>query len=253
MAKRISCFVVASGFCFALAAIPGCNAALGIEEASLRADGTGGGNTSTGGVIRYAGSDSCKADNGACSVCIATACRASGGESLCLGNHDCRGAMDLYAQCLGKGCVEGDCLEQLLADPKLGCFSNCAADCQKKPIYSACQLYCGCLAANCSSTDFGPSAKYADQAACLADCATLPPELITCRRTHCEIAGLVPSEPQHCDHAVGNGFCVASTALPVRDESPTGCQKSLNSFACLADSECCSDHCDSRHSCAAPQ
>ncbi|HWZ88566.1 MAG TPA: hypothetical protein VNW92_06945 [Polyangiaceae bacterium] len=250
MTKRLSFFVCAGSVCLALGLIPGCNAALGIEEAQLRADGAGASSATAGTVVHYAGDDICSSDNSACSACVATACKSTGGDNQCLGDHDCRGAMDDYNACLGKTCTAADCFDKLVAGPpKLAdCFTSCVIPCSNVPVYSACQLYCACLGVNCAR-DF--PAPYANNAACLADCLALPPELVTCRRTHCELAGL-SGAPVHCDHAVGKGFCASATDLPMRDDSPTGCQKSLNSFACTTGSDCCSGNCDSRSSCAPP-
>jgi hypothetical protein len=229
------------GLLFVLAS--GCNSALGIEEAQLRPEDMGT-NPASAQVTFHSGDNVClpNAATAACSACVSSHCGSSG-ENHCLQDYSCRSALDTYSACLGSNCAAGtDCFESLFGavPPGNDCYGNCEHECEGTPIYSACQLYCACLGANCMQ-DFGAGAQqFATQADCITGCMALPPEIVNCRRTHCEIARIYPTEP-HCDHAIGNGFCGVMTTSTTRDP---GCQKSLNSFACVANGDCCSGYCD---------
>jgi hypothetical protein len=251
MTRSLSSLAIAGGAWLLLAS--GCNAALGIQEAELRPDSTSGG--TGGGVVSYAGDNVCMADNTKCLTCATTACQGSGAQNplnSCLADHGCRDAMIDYGACLGKQCAAADCFDKLdAASSSLldDCIEPCVNDCAVAPIYTPCQVYCSCLAANCQ--DDVTTSPYTSQSECLTACGKLPPDVVTCRRTHCELAGL-SGDPVHCDHAVGIGFC-GVTDVPARDDGPAGCQKSLISFACRYGTDCCSGFCDSRSSCAPPQ
>lgn len=186
------------------------------------------------------GSNSCSAPNTACTTCIANAANCQQATNVCLGTTECRKSFDRYRYCLTKACDAKDCIETLDQEqyPAPHCIiQNCRDDCAAVPVESACQLYCACMAANCQGRF--QDGTFSSMDACVAACEKLPPDVQTCRRTHCEIAADFPKE-QHCFHATGSMFCGA-TAMTRPD---TCTDKSLNSFACKEDSECCSDHCN---------
>jgi hypothetical protein len=156
--------------------------------------------------------------------------------------------MDDYGACLGASCATGDCFDRTLFTPGQqvnDCYGACTEACAASPIYSPCDLYCACLGANCSDqfSDAPVNGQFSSLDDCLKKCAMLPPEIVTCRRTHCELAGLsVPPNLTHCDHAVGNIFC--SSTMPTDRTQCTDKSKSLDSFACQQPSDCCSGNCN---------
>jgi hypothetical protein len=84
---------------------------------------------------------------------------------------------------------------------------------------------------------------------CVDKCKMLDAEVVSCRRTHCEIAPHDLKLP-HCDHAVGTLTC-SDTTPPTR---PSTCRsKSLKGFYCATGDDCCSGACDpSKAACVNP-
>jgi hypothetical protein len=255
---QIPLLVAAAWLALCLSA--GCNAVLGIEEAQPRgtAGGTGNGSAGSAGSsastpgtgLAYTGTDSCKGEpaaNTACQACLTQQCT-SAAQSLCTKDHSCRRQMDDYDACLGASCLTpNQCFEQTLLKPGQqvnDCYSQCADACAVSPIYSPCDLYCACMGANCSDqfSDTPMNGQFGSLSDCLTKCQALPPEIVTCRRTHCELAGL-SADLTHCDHAVGHIFC--SSTMPTDRTQCT--DKSLDSFACQQSSECCSGNCNALH------
>jgi hypothetical protein len=229
MARFICALVLTSSAAAFL--LGGCNAVLGIEEAHLRSDGSGGSSTNSSRVrIPPA---TCNEPTSACRDCV-------GGTELndCLANIPCRERLDDYRACLGAGCKdpEGLCWAELTStNDNLSFFleNDCADRCLGSPIVSTCDLYCACMPVNCSTALGG--------ADCMAECTNnLSKDLtvLSCRLGHCQVAGIHPEEG-HCDHAVGKlGFC------PSRDVRNTCTDKSQSNFACEKPSDCCSGQCD---------
>jgi hypothetical protein len=259
MAYCSKIIVLGASAWLALGSIMGCNAVLGIEEARLSESASGAGaggagvvSTVTPSALKHTGLDTCvasKTDSAACSTCIRNACGPQK-ESACQQSYQCRGAMDAYSGCLGASCSVAGCTDEEFFTPNSPvdrCYGKCEHECAASPIYSACQLYCACMGANCGeklsaqALDGGVSTPvFTSMADCQTQCESWAPAVVTCRRTHCEIAELYPMEA-HCDHATGIGFC--GTAVPL----VTSCRdKSLNSFACTQDQDCCSNHCDAK-------
>jgi hypothetical protein len=180
----------------------------------------------------------------ACTACASTEC-SQPEQNGCLADSKCRGAINGYASCLGGECggTPAECFAPLSAPGSTipSCLAGCSDACAQSPIYSECQLYCGCMGSNCA-TQFGSMDD------CITECQALPSNLRACRWTHCELAGIYPLEA-HCDHAIGIGFC----GLAEPQVRPAACRdKRLDGSACQQDSDCCSNHCDSRRSCADP-
>lgn len=72
-----------------------------------------------------------------------------------------------------------------------------------------CEAFCGCMAENCASFDGYP---YADEAACLSECASLDEATLACYGSFCEQASASsPDLAAHqCEHAwgeLGNDKC----------------------------------------------
>jgi hypothetical protein len=244
MTKRSSFFVCAGSVCLALGLIPGCNAALGIDEAQLRPGDSSGGTSS--GPVNVSGPRpfytipaTCISEVSTdCSNCIANA---KPDSDQCLGDSLCRNWMLGYATCLGENCTPNaaKCFEPLVSTvgtPVGSKFSACESACDHTPIFSTCELYCGCMLENCS-------AKFATFGACMTACGALDPEAVNCRWTHCEAVKndkLMPPLP-HCEHAVGNlGICPPNGSM--RPETCT--DSSPKSFFCATDADCCSGNCD---------
>jgi hypothetical protein len=191
------------------------------------------------------GADDCQADSAVCETCMVQNCTAVE-LATCISDAQCRRVIDSYAQCLGADCTGTlqQCFEPLFDVGSVVpiCITKCISECSHAPIYSNCDLYCGCMLSNCSS-------KFDTVAECVSDCKTLLPDVVTCRRTHCEIAPRDPTLP-HCDHAVGIQTCLSS----VVQTRPVDCQdKSLTGYYCQVDSDCCSNACDlTKKACANP-
>ena len=252
MAYRSPLLVLLPGAWLALCLIAGCNAVLGIEEATLKDHPDGGGADVV--VVApgkfYTGGNICAADVApACTSCLASAkgdslATCAGDLAQCMSTRSCRKQFDQYSTCLQKGCRAdpGNCFEPLFAPTKgtPSCVTeHCYRDCSSSQVASPCQLYCACMGANCSS-------KFPSMNDCLAACSLLDADMVTCRRTHCEIAADDPNFG-HCDHAVGITNCVAK---PNRAQECT--DKSLLTFACTADSDCCSGNCNTTLKACAP-
>jgi hypothetical protein len=250
MARWSSSVVLALSAWLIMSSLSGCNGVLGIEEARPEATSATSAVSSLG---YYTGGDSCRNDNTDCQKCVAANC-SQYDPSVCLADAECRAQLDGYASCLGSNCTNdpATCFEPLIGftkAPILSCIlDNCSAKCGAAPIYSACQLYCACMGADCAG-------KFADTAGTTGDCMTQcnalessSPELVNCRRSHCEIAKAYPPPAPHCDHATGVTFCSAPSADT--DRASQCRDLSLDTFACKADSDCCSGNCGPQMACA---
>jgi len=252
MAYRSSLLVLLPGAWLALCLIAGCNAVLGIEEATLkdRPDGGGADVVVVDPSKLYTGGNICAADVApACSSCLASAtgdslATCAGDLAQCMSSRSCRLQFDQYSICLQKGCRAdpGNCFEPLFTstnDTPTCVAKQCYRDCSISQVASPCQLYCACMGANCSS-------KFPSMNDCLMACSLLDAETVRCRRNHCEFMALDPMGP-HCDHAVGISNCVAKPNRAQECED-----KSLLTFACTADSDCCSGYCNKMLKACAP-
>jgi len=244
--ERSPFIALAAGAWLGLCLVSGCNLALGIEKASP---------SGTPDVIQpnkiYTGGNQCFGNVlPDCTDCLASSPGSQSAHcatdlSQCLANRPCRKVFDQYNICLQKSCRPdpGNCFEPLFDTGKETpeCISsNCFDRCKNSPVATPCQLYCSCMGANCAG-------KYKTTEACMNACGALDPDLVTCRRTHCEIAADDPKFG-HCDHAVGVGNCQAK---PARDQECG--DKSLLTFACTTDDECCSSNCNRELKACAPQ
>jgi hypothetical protein len=247
MKHKVALILLGVSAFLGLNALSGCNAVLGIDQAEVESGGgtgkagsTGNAGSTSQSLMLQTGSNACTVSNTACNACIANTRNCQQETNACLGDPDCRKAFDRYRYCLTKACDAKDCIERLYDDQPLvpSCIiQSCRDECAAVPVQSACQLYCACMAANCQSRF--QDGTFSTMAACVTSCEQLPPDVQTCRRTHCEIAGDFPTE-RHCFHATGTDFCSAAGTT-----RPTTCtDKSLNSFACKADQECCSNNCN---------
>jgi hypothetical protein len=242
MACRAGFVVIGVGAWLGIGLLGGCNEILDIQQAQLVASTSSAG----AGAGTIGDADTCTVPNAACSACMSAHCSPSD-QSQCTADPACRKASDHYARCLGPECKanETECFEPLFAGdaPVPICvIQNCKNDCAAVPVYSACELYCGCMLTDCLG-------KFDTFSQCIAACNVLDPETVNCRRTHCEIAPFDDSLP-HCDHAMGLLTCLAADK-PTR---PSDCRnKSLLGFYCAADTDCCSGACDmTKKACVKP-
>jgi hypothetical protein len=249
MARKVAFVVMSVGAWLGVGLLSGCNEILDIQQADLGAIAGGSANAGAGagagGGSPIPTDETCKADNSACSKCLSTSCDPVA-RGQCIRDEGCRKIGDHYARCLGPQCKadEVGCFGPLTAGDSLvpPCVESCFSECAAVPVYSACELYCGCMVANCVG-------KFDSVQECVDNCKTLDPEVVSCRRTHCDIAPHDSKLP-HCDHAVGLQTCSATTP-PVR---PTTCRnKSLKGFYCATGGDCCSGACDpSKAACVDP-
>lgn len=233
--------------CAAAVASVGCNAVLGIDEAHSRDEGS---SSSAVQVIPIPG---CDAPTTECATCVSS----SKAFQACLGDHDCRKALDVYRACLGSKCAGDNCFEQLqisagqpVADYVRGECSQCEG---VTPLVSVCDLYCACMeqvlppaveggvADGMTCETFAGAPWAADNLAqCKDNCEALAKTdlaSVNCRWGHCELAagGELRS---HCSHAIDSSICRAAV---VPNSNCT--DRSLSGWACENAKDCCSNHC----------
>ncbi len=225
--------------------LSGCTAVLGIHSAELVDDtggwGTGSGTTSSTGTGNASNNDdSCgTAPAPDCSNCLAMTCKSA--LDACLTKADCRSALNDYAKCLDKDCVDTmSCAEAIGAvnQSLMTCIAGaCSSKCGNSRVVSRCEIYCGCMQNICPS-QFG-SPLGGSLANCMNACGTLTDHDADCRSNHCEFAALSTDSARHCDHAVGgSGLCTPQHA-------PNACfGKKETGFPCSKSSECCSSSCE---------
>jgi hypothetical protein len=243
--------LLASAAVSATLALVGCNAVLGIDEATPR-DDAGGASKALEVPI-----DTCDGPQPAsCATCIAGSCKNS--LDSCLKAHDCRQALNDYRKCLGAQCNDDACLAGLQAGPARD-LASCAlgaTECPEcpdaTPLADVCALYCACMGQatpvtaeaggqTCEQYN-GSSLKdwtAGDGASCLAACRSLKdPAAVHCRWSHCELAQS-GELALHCGHAIGDARC------PLHVAATAGCKdKRINNWGCATSAQCCSDHCD---------
>lgn len=245
MANKTAIILGGVSVWFAIGLLSGCNAVLDIQEAQLSSS-AGSANAQGGstGTMLNVHSSGCQTAKSACSSCVTTAC-GQPEMNTCLTDKACRAAMDGYNSCLGSSCTaeEDTCFAPLSAinGPVPDCMLGCKNDCSASAIFTTCQLYCGCMANNCEQKFSDPSiaTDFASATDCVSQCMNFPADIVTCRWSHCELAGLYPKE-NHCDHAVGIGLCGLNTVT----RAPDCTDKNPDTFGCASDSECCSGNCD---------
>jgi hypothetical protein len=232
----------------ALVATGGCNSVLGIDEAHLNEASSGGSSSNAGGSTRVTAppAKNCFEPTKACSDCLATQ-DCTDAKNACLASASCRAGLNTYRGCLGTQCADPDgkcladfsALESRLNPGSIGlaaCVQNtCATECKGMPLVNLCELYCSCMAPNCTGELALAGTPLND---CMTMCAAVTPADTTCRWTHCEIA---PAHPNmgHCGHAVGQLVCNATTTI-----SHTCQGKSQSSYACDTGDDCCSGKCN---------
>src|SRR5260221_2672263 len=122
-----------------LLALGGCNAALGIDEAHLRDDGS---SQSTTQVIPNA---ECDAPHTSCGTCASN----SMAFTTCMADHNCRKALNEYRECLGSKCNNAACFDALSKGPAQTVADVVSAECPEcqgnSPLASMCDLYCACM------------------------------------------------------------------------------------------------------------
>jgi hypothetical protein len=224
-------------------ALGGCNSVLGIDEAHSNDDGAMASSVLTIPIV------SCQAPSPDCAACVA----GTNAYAECLSTQDCRKALDGYRACLGSQCDNAACFDALAATTASKVADVVRTECKqcvgKKPLASICELYCRCMqqplppqppatapdGETCETWVKAPSAG----AACIQACETLAatdPASISCRWSHCELA--VGRESRiHCSHAIDFSICPPKVVAGVCKN------RSLRSWACLEDKDCCSGSC----------
>jgi hypothetical protein len=243
---------------FAVLALVGCNAVLGIDEAHSRDEGF------TSGKGQEVPSDKCNGPQPvACATCITTNC--PGARDDCLASHDCREALDTYRKCLGSSCDDASCLAALQAGPAralAGCAlstTECPECPQATPLVDVCELYCACMqqpmpesagapyvGQTCEQYNGTSLKEWAagDREACKTACRGLnDPAAAHCRWTHCELSQST-EKAFHCGHAIGDSRC------PLAVNLDAGCKdRRITGWGCDRSEQCCSDTC-SGHICS---
>jgi hypothetical protein len=235
------------GAMWAMLALSGCTAVLGIQPAELSDGGT------TGSVGTAGGSSSgkqCNIPPTGCSACLMASCTTAATD--CLGNSECRRSLDAYATCLPADCKDSmnHCAETYLvtaasqtyhyAEQLAGCmFDHCSALCTVGPLVSKCELYCACMQSFCSQ-DFA-STLGGTTAQCLTNCGKLTEGDANCRWSHCEYARL--SAVTHCPHAIAYPIDVCNAVEPAQRHVCAAGRESGYPCDPGQDSECCSSHC----------
>lgn len=229
-------------------ALAGCNAVLGIDEAHLSDLGTGGGDPTVklNSKVATLASEDCSAPSADCAKCIASSDCADA-KAACLADANCRVALNAYRVCLGSQCSDSDgkCLSALStyeSQLHLGLLpfsqcvqATCGDKCKDTPLVPSCELYCGCMAPNCTSELAARGTPLMD---CQAACGQATVDDLTCRWTHCEIAA-THMNAGHCGHAIGEVFCNAKTVI-----TSTCSNKSQSTYACDTGEDCCSGKCN---------
>ncbi len=228
----------------------GCNAALGIDEARLRDDGSV---QSTSTVIPVAGCDS---PHTGCGTCVAS----SNAYVTCLADHTCRKALDAYRECLGSKCDSATCFEGLAAGAGQKLASVVHTECPMcegtSPLASMCDLFCACMQQplpppTVGSVADGKTCETYDgtalpwTAGSLVECKTACETLaktdlasVNCRWGHCELPFDGESRG-HCQHAIDESICPLSAVA-----NPDCKDKRLVGWACPnGKQDCCSGHC----------
>ncbi len=165
MSRALGLLLVAVGAWLSLGALSGCNAVLDIEEAQERTSGGTSKAGSTGlGSSGPTASNSCTDPvSSSCSDCVADNC-STNDQLTCKDSATCRSALLAYSDCLGSDCKEtqqGDCFEPFGASVPT-CFRTCAKACATSPVFSDCEVLCGCMETNCSGT-------FTSTTACMSD------------------------------------------------------------------------------------
>ncbi len=215
------------------AALVGCNALLGIEEATLDPDASaGGGSAGSGGSTGNAGTTAGAGGTGgsACSLMASDPCnrciaqRCCDAYDACNGNAGCKQALSEYNVCVGVSftndaggtCDETFATSLALAQPLATCAflssatdapAGCAETCKGKPVGGdICSTYCACMASICPEKMF-------EVGSCLANCAAFTEPQLTCRPYHCGLATKAkanndePGRVTHCGHSFGEALC----------------------------------------------
>jgi len=217
-----------------MAHVVGCNALLGIDEATLdtsdasgKASGTGGagGASSNGGAGGAGGATACSLTApDPCNQCISQRC--CDAYEACLVDADCKAGLSQYNLCVGvaftndagETCDEdfatvsgrplrlafGTCaFANGAATPTPGCSEKCLG----KPVGGdICSTYCACLADTCPEKSFVSGT-------CLENCGAFVENQLTCRPYHCSLARNAktmsdePGRQTHCGHSVGEVLC----------------------------------------------
>jgi hypothetical protein len=203
-------------FLISAAALTGCNAILGIEEAHLGDASTGAAGAGGGGACSDMAPDPCN-------QCIAARCCEQ--YEACIADNDCKTALTAYNVCVGIDFTNdaggGTCDETLGAsgNARRSAFAKCAF--QNGPASSppgctdvcfghvaggnTCSDYCTCVAQACPEKSF--------DASCLDICGAFTQAQIDCRPYHCGLANTSkmnmnePGRLTHCGHAFGEALC----------------------------------------------
>jgi hypothetical protein len=195
-----------------LAALLGCNAILGIDEARLYPDASAAAGGDGGEACSLTAPDPCN-------QCIAARCCDK--FEACNGDADCKAALAQYNVCVGIDFTNdagGTCDETFASASATraslatcafqnGSTSGCAEACARKPIGGTiCSDYCTCAAQACPDKSF-------DGGDCLTICGAFSESQLTCRPYHCGLANMAKMNNDelgrvtHCGHTFGESLC----------------------------------------------
>lgn len=211
----------------------GCNAVLGIEEATLRDEGS----TDSGALtIPIA---SCNEPKQNCGTCAASQCAAT--YPSCEADRECRDKLDDYRACLGSSCGESGCIAVLKGVGKSGDLASCVeVECpgcvDTSPLASICELYCSCMLSDCSTVSGlnVPWTPANEMLSCMAQCNSLGLASAHCRFTHCQLR---KESAAHCSHAIDEGTC------PKDAIAGSDCSLRAKGWGCREGAQCCSNSC----------
>ncbi len=222
----------------------GCNAVLGIEPAEEKAATAPVSVTTLPQVQRQ-----CTTVTTSCSDCVKAKC--ADDLTSCLATKTCRGTISDYLQCLGKDCKDDDpktnCAETVLSGTSdvqqvQGCLADparCGVACAQSAVVTACELYCACMANNCST--------YLADGSCMKTCTDLNSLADQdCRYRHCEFAAYgEASQLLHCPHAIGKPDICNVVPAPMHHVCLTAQE---SGYPCSKGTDCCSGKCNSSSS-----
>lgn len=252
MGKRIRVIVAAVSLCGLGHQVAACNSVLGIEEAELD-------ESLDGGSCEFTWVEPVKEciPNEECELCLGQCEGFHTSRDDCLADQGCRTALQNHRWCLN---VDQDCSDEAqnclnclpTSGPGQGvrnCMTECSGVCDGTGVYSLCELYCACMAAQCPNQTITllNGTETTDCGAYCAEQTDADAWKTSCRLSHCSLAENPPDPSaitDHCRHAVSlDGMCTVQEAQETFCLGGDDPDKKLNGHGCDLDSECCSGEC----------
>ncbi len=248
---------------FALHAVAGCNAVLGIEPAELDT-------AAEALTCQWAAPNPGIECTGCDETCVSNRCKIN----ECLIDEECRFALFNFRACVGTACTDakGEC-SCILAPNKQAtelntCLNRCGPSCTVAAANTLCQGYCACMHQQCPTNEPNGNTQGGCLEACMLGLPAGAPALpllsdpavaamwkqaptepqVGCLWYHC-VAAEQQNDHLHCDHAINRfGIC---TNPPVPDPRDGLCdypQRHANA-PCNDRSQCCSGVCNGQNVC----